>query len=119
MTPWVFSKHTVQKVLINVVPESRSHNQLRHRLSSDQHLIWCWGVMSLADSSNQLRRDWTALLELVWQPLCNHFVLLILGLHAFMFDLHQPQVMYCLSELNVVLSFSNSSGNHFVITLYC
>ena len=34
---------------MHVVPEILSRTQLKHRLRSEQHLIWCCGVMSLGD----------------------------------------------------------------------
>ena len=38
------------------VSQIRSLSQLRHRSRSAQHLIWCCGVMSLVEHSNQLRK---------------------------------------------------------------
>ena len=41
---------------MHVVPEILSRTQLKYRQRSEQHLIWCCGVMSLVDYSSQLRR---------------------------------------------------------------
>ena len=56
MRPWRFTSHTLRQVRVPEVPQIRSVSRLRHRSRRAQHLIWCCGVMSLVEFSNQIRK---------------------------------------------------------------
>ena len=52
----IHKSDALRQVRVPEVPQIRSLSQLRHRSRSAQHLIWCCGVMSLVEYSNQLRK---------------------------------------------------------------
>ena len=57
MTQWRFTSRTLRQVRVPEVPQIRSPSQMRRRSRSTQHLIWCCGVTSLVEYSNQLRKE--------------------------------------------------------------